>query len=456
MAGLSCGRMKTLLISVPGMSRELLGQVPAGTRLGALVGGSSHGVSAMVPTWPAVTCSVQATLTTGLPPAVHGIIANGLPMYRLPVEAGLVDGSNHGEYRRQVSFWEQSNQLLAAPRFWEGKTLKTAMLCFQHSMPGFAGRLSPAAEVVLTPKPEHGPDGRITSLVWTSPSVLGGELQKALGPFPLMHYWGPAAGIASSRWIAAAGAMVLQQHQPDLLLVYLPHLDYDLQRYGPASEKAAAAVAELSGAAEGLLEAAEAGGYAVVVVSEYAISAVDGALMPNVALREAGLLKLTRNAEGPQIDYLGSEAWAMCDHQVAHVYARTPAGRDAAEAVLRRLGLEPAGVRVAHPRAGQLQVQSPPGKWLDYRWWRAEEGAEAAVVPDWATTIDIHRKPGYDPLELFAGSVPRRVATDAGLVRGSHGRVDTSGVLIWPKSAGAGERVEATAVAGILEGLLAR
>lgn len=452
--------MKTLLISVPGMSRELLGQVPVGTRLGALVHGSSHRLSDLVPTWPAVTCSVQATLTTGLPPAVHGIIANGLPMYRLPVEAGLVDGSNHGEYRRQVSFWEQSNQLLAAPRFWEGKKLRTAMLCFQHSMPGFAGKPSPAADLVLTPKPEHGPDGRITSLVWTCPAGLGLELQQALGPFPLMHYWGPAAGIASSRWIAAAGAKVLQQHQPDLALVYLPHLDYDLQRYGPVSEKAAAAVRELSGAAEGLLEAAEAGGYAVVVVSEYAISAVDGALMPNVALREAGLLKLTRNSEGPQIDYHGSEAWAMCDHQAAHVYARTPAGRGAAEAVLAKLGVEPAAVPVAHPRAGQLQVQAPQGKWLDYRWWRAEEGTDPALVPDWATTIDIHRKPGYDPLELFSGAVPRRVATDAGLVRGSHGRVDTRGVLMWPvlmwpKSAGAAEQLQATEVAGILEGILA-
>jgi predicted AlkP superfamily pyrophosphatase or phosphodiesterase len=163
--------MPILLLSVPGLSRKLLDAVPAESALGRLVG--SGRLCDFVPDFPAVTCSVQATMTTGQPPSVHGIIANGMATYRSPADAELVDGSNHAEYRRDVSFWEQSNQFLQVPRFWEASGRRTAMLFFQHSMPGFAGTPKPSADLVLTPKPEHGPDGRITSLLWDSLGAAG-------------------------------------------------------------------------------------------------------------------------------------------------------------------------------------------------------------------------------------------------------------------------------------------
>ncbi|MFN4242383.1 MAG: alkaline phosphatase family protein [Tepidisphaerales bacterium] len=451
---------KVLVLSLPGLCRGLLEHVPSGSALGRLLGGPDHTLLDLRPSWPAVTCSVQATLTTGLPPAVHGIIANGLPTYRLPVEADLTDPGNHVEYRRAVSFWEQSNQLVAAPRFWTllPRHLTTAMVCFQHSMPGFHKPLCPAADIVLTPKPEHGPDGRITSLLWTSPPTLGGQLQRAHGVFPLQHYWGPAAGIAATRWIAAASTDILREHRPDLAWVYLPHLDYDLQRFGPDDARIASAVADLASAAETLLQHATAGGYTVVLLSEYAISRVERPLFPNRLLREAGLLRLTRNADGPLIDYAGSDAWALCDHQVAHVYCRTPDAADRARTVLCdpvRGGLEPADTPIAHPRAGQLQLQAPPDAWLDYRWWGDDEAGDRDIAPDWATTVDIHRKPGYDPLELFPGTQPRRIATDARRVRGSHGRTDRCGILLLPRRVDPGRpEVPATAVARLLMRLL--
>jgi len=450
--------MSMLLLSIPGLSRELLAFIPTGSRLGDLV---ARGVIAsLLPSWPAVTCSVQATLTTGASPSVHGVVANGVATYRSQADARLVDAANHGDYRCEVSFWEQSNQFVGVPRFWRGdggsqKPVRTAMLFFQHCMPGFSGTPAPAADIVLTPKPEHGPDGRTTSLLWSSPPGLAGELQKDLGPFPLMNYWGPMAGIRSSAWIAAAAERVLSRREAELVLTYVPHLDYDLQRFGPGSESAKAAVAELSGALEGLLETADGLGTEVVVLSEYAISEVSRAIAPNRALRDAGLLKLRRNAEGPQVDYAGSPGFVMCDHQIGHVYLRSEGDRAAVEGVVRELGLEVMGERgIAHPRGGDIQVQAPEGAWLDYRWWA--EGATAEtdpeVVPKWASTIDIHRKPGYDPLELFFGGKPSPppaplppIAWKSAMIKGSHGRSGVNGVLILPARFGVkpGEAVRA-------------
>src|SRR5581483_10299532 len=192
---------RVCVIDLPGLGANLIHQVPQGSRLGQWLCGKR--ASALTPSFPAVTCSVQATLTTGVPPAKHGIVANGIATYRSAADQALVDASNFASYRRDVSFWEQSNQFVEAPRFWqdaEGKSrFKTALLFFQHSMPGFAGTPKPAADIVLTPKPDHGPDGKLVSLCWSQPSELVPKLFGKLGPFPLMNYWGPMAGIASSQ-----------------------------------------------------------------------------------------------------------------------------------------------------------------------------------------------------------------------------------------------------------------
>lgn len=409
---------RTLCLSIPGLSRELLKQLPEDSALARLA--LAKPVVDLIPSWPAVTCSVQATLTTGTEPSYHGIVANGLPTYRSVADADQTDPTNLAEYRRKVSFWEQSNTLLEAPRVWEGKGPKTALLFFQHCMPGFGSAQRPSADIVLTPKPEHGPDGKITSLLWSNPSSLALELQGKLGPFPLMHYWGPVANLKSSAWIVQAAQAVWTTHQPDLQLTYIPHLDYDLQRFGPKSEQAVRAVKDLAGLLTPLLSQVMADGARVVVLSEYSISEVSRAIAPNRALLEAGLMSVT--ADG--IDYLRSDAWVMCDHQIGHVYTRP--GADVAEirSVLTSLGLEVILPRpISHTRAGDTQVQAPADAWLDYRWW-----AEESSAPAWASTIDIHRKPGYDPLELFF-STPPKITTNAALIRGSHGRTDVPGVI---------------------------
>ena len=245
------------VIDIPGLSRDLLTHVPADSVFGKWL--ATQPVADLKPTWPAVTCSMQATLTTGKPPSQHGIVSNGVATFRSEADRTLVDASNFASHRRNVSFWEQSNQFLDEPRFWQdenGKSrFKTALLFFQHSMPGFTGDPRPAADIVLTPKPDHGPDGKLTSLCWSEPRDLVSKLFAQFGPFPLMNYWGPMANIQSSRWIGQAAAWVWQNEQPALQFVYVPHLDYDLQRFGPASPQARQAVIDLSRALEPLLNA---------------------------------------------------------------------------------------------------------------------------------------------------------------------------------------------------------
>jgi hypothetical protein len=409
------------VIDLPGLSRDLLAAIPAQSALGRWIG--SRSVRGLTPTFPALTCSVQASLTTGQPPSRHGIIANGLPTFRFPQDQALVDASNFADYRRQVSFWEQSNQFLDVPRFWQGK-YKTALLFFQNSMPGFAGAPRSSADIVLTPKPDHGPDGKLVSLCWSEPRDLVPRLFSEFGPFPLMNYWGPLAGVASSQWIAKAAAWVWEKLAPQLQWTYIPHLDYDLQRFGPQSPQAARAVADATTAVEPLMESVLSSGGTIIVLSEYAMRPVSAAVQPNRLLAEAGLLLTHVTADGRIIDYQRSSAVVLADHQIGHLYARDVA---AARSVLSghvKL-VEPAELGMTHRRCGDLIVLADPSQWLDYRWW-----SNPADAPAFARTVDIHRKPGYDPLELFWDRAAGTVAQDAGLIRGSHGLVSEGEAVI--------------------------
>ena len=439
---------RVCLIDLPGLSRELLAHIPADSGLGRWI--AQQRIQSLSPSWPAVTCSVQATLTTGQPPARHGIVSNGVATYRSPADAALVDASNFADYRRNVSFWEQSNQFLGVPRFWQnedGKSkYKTALLFFQHSMPGFAGTPRPAADVVLTPKPDHGPDGKLVSLCWSNPPDLVPRLFKEFGPFPLMNYWGPMAGIASSQWIAKAAAAVWQTEKPTLQLVYVPHLDYDLQRFGPGSPQARKAVVDVAAAIEPLLQAVLNDGGKLLVLSEYTIDPVDRSIAPNALLRDAGLLTTLPTPDGEQIDYRRSKAFAMVDHQIAHLYSSEPSAAD----LLRNAGLSILDRSVLpHPRAGDFLLEAPAGAWLDYRWWK-----NPADAPSFATAVDIHRKPGYDPLELFFNPAARSIAQDASLVRGSHGRTSGSKAIFAGHSPSSDNAVEMWHVRSVVEKLL--
>jgi predicted AlkP superfamily pyrophosphatase or phosphodiesterase len=444
---------RVCIIDIPGLSGELLREAPADSALGKWLAGKK--VAELIPSFPAVTCSVQATLTTGQNPTRHGIVANGLATFRSSQDQALVDASNFAEYRKSVSFWEQSNQLLDCSRFWqdaEGKSRwKTALLFFQNSMPGFSGPPRPAADIVLTPKPDHGPDGKLTSLCWSQPADLVPGLFKQLGPFPLMNYWGPMAGIKSSQWIAQAAAMVWKVHEPALQWVYLPHLDYDLQRFGPGSEKAVQAVKDVAAAMEELVKEVTAGGK-LILLSEYSMNAVKMAVQPNRLLAEAGLLVARPSADGELVDYDRSAAFAMVDHQIAHLFVRDASAENRIRAILETEGMasmQPPAAELEHRRAGDFVLSARPDAWFDYRWW-----SDPAQAPAFAGLVDIHRKPGYDPLELFWDPAARTVGQNPLLVRGSHGLAGDAGVWVCDDSSGKSDALHANEVAGRIAAML--
>ena len=380
------------------------------------------------PTFPAVTCSMQATLLTGTPPAAHGIIANGY----------------FDRDTCEVKFWEQPAALVQRPRLWDSLPgRKTAVLFWQNSM--FIN-----ADIVVTPRPLHLDSG-LVQWCYSKPAGYYEELAAALGDFKLQHYWGPLAGLGASRWIARAARHTYRQHRPDLLLVYLPHLDYASQKLGP---DVPAALAEINAVLAELL--AELRDATVIVLSEYALTPVTGALYPNRQLRAAGLLRTRVIAGTEYLDCELSDAFAMVDHQVAHIYCK-PGRVDAARAALP--GMEFA--TLDHPRAGELIAVAPRDKWFAYYWW-----TDWAQAPDFAYFVDIHRKPGYDPCELWfdwkrmARTFKPATATTPALVRGSHGRVDDDPagwavLAAAPEVAGAlPATVAATAVAPWVRGLV--
>ncbi len=378
------------------------------------------------PVFPALTCTAQATLRTGLPPSRHGMVANGF----------------FEETLRKPLFWEQSAALVGGPRIWErfrerGGTVAAAFL--QQS-------LGESVDQWLSPAPVHTHGGGLIMGCHSRPADLYGRLAARVGRrFALHRYWGPLASVKSSDWIAAAVARLLgEPDAPDLCFAYLPGLDYDLQRFGPEHPRSVRALAAVRGELEQLFRAARENGYEAVAFGDYAITAVTrGAVFPNRALRAAGLLA-TRPLRGMAYpDFYQSAAYALPDHQVAMVtcFDRTAAPRVAA--VLRALdGVaqvcdrgQQAALGVDHPRAGDLLLVAQPGAWFAYPWWE-----DAREAPDYAGHVDIHNKPGYDPCELFFGRNPFRVSQDTAKVRGTHGLAgagcEAALAATWPIRAG--------------------
>jgi predicted AlkP superfamily pyrophosphatase or phosphodiesterase len=298
------------------------------------------------------------------------------------------------------------------------------------------------ADYICTPAPIHNPDGSESLWCYAKPELMYGELRDALGHFPLKHFWGPLAGIQSTAWIVASAIRAADRHCPNFFYIYLPHLDYAAQKSGPDSDAAAKSLAELD-AEIGKLRAGFEGAYQQpplwIIASEYAISPVDHVTYPNRILREAGLLAVKKADEGELLDLPNSRAFAMVDHQFAHVFVRDSDQQSIATVVdvfrrengaaevlsgdaLAKYGLD-------HPRSGEVILISEPNSWQAYYWWR-----EDARAPSFARTVDIHRKPGYDPVELFFDPATMSIPLDATLVRGSHGAPATSaaqhGVLL--------------------------
>jgi predicted AlkP superfamily pyrophosphatase or phosphodiesterase len=371
---------------------------------------------------PAVTCSAQATMLTGKLPSEHGIVGNGW-LFR---------------ETQEVRLWQQANQLVSGDKIYDVLTkrgLTVAKLFWWYNMYS-------SATWSVTPRPAYPADGRKIPGIYTQPHDLKYELSRALGDFPLFHFWGPTADLVSSRWITDCAKWTIAKHDPDLTLLYLPHLDYQHQRLGPDHEKSRHALREVD-ALIGELAALDRD---LLIVSEYGIRPVTKPVDINRALRKAGLLAVQETLGWELLDAGASRAFAVADHQIAHVYVRDklPEVRglleslDGVAEVLDGDGKKRHGLD--HPRAGELVAIAKPDAWFTYYYWLDDDKA-----PDFAPTVDIHRKPGYDPAELFLAKdgvgtklkVAARLAQklmgfryymdvislDATKVRGSHGRL---------------------------------
>jgi len=370
---------------------------------------------------PAVTMSSQATMLTGCSPREHGIVGNGW-LFRDTME---------------VRFWQQAHTLIERKCFYEDYETAKLFWWFNQGAP---------VRWSVTPKPHYGCDG---SKVFDVLDLTETDLVKHLGPFPFASFWGPMAGLPSSRWIAQAAVKVIEQHTPQLTMVYLPHLDYDYQRQPPGSLKT---LVELESCLKMVIDAAHHRDMQVVIVSEYGLTEVSKPIMINCRLRELGWLKVRRGPFGEMMLPTDCEALAVCDHQIAHVYLQglSPAlvqrELEAIEGVQAVVAAAELGLD--HARAGEWVVLAEPSAWFCYEYW-----LDPALRPDFANTIDIHRKPGYDPCELFmtsklkaAGRLLQKklgfrtkfdiVDTNPMLVRGSHGLLDEGehGAVIIGKS----------------------
>jgi len=367
--------------------------------------------------FPAVTCTVQASFRTASTPREHGMVGNGRFFRELA----------------RPMFWEQSAGLVAGERIWDAFRARggtVGILFWQQS-------LGEAADVVLSPAPIHKHHGRMIQDCYCKPPGLYAKLCETLDrPFRLQQYWGPLATAKVGDWIAAATAAVLADATvaPDLCLTYLPTLDYDLQRLGPGHPRSERAHETLRHQLADLLAAAGRHGYDVLVFGDYAIGPVMDAVFPNRALRDAGLMSVRRVKGMLYPDYCTTRAFAVADHEIAHVYVAAPADVEETREVLDGLGgvaevldrTGQAAVALDHPNSGELVVVAEEGRWLAYPWWHRKYEA-----PDYAAHVDIHNKPGYDPCELFFGWPPPSISQNTVRINGSHGRLEPGREVCW-------------------------
>ena len=453
MSGTTTSVHRTAVLNVVGLTPAMLG--PDTPHLTALAEGGAH--APLTTILPAVTCPVQSTFLTGTLPRDHGIVGNGWYFRDLA----------------QVMFWRQANQLVKGEKVWETARRRDPSVTCAKMFWWF--NMYSSADWSVTPRPIYRADGLKLFDIYANPPAFGSRLKAELGEFPFLTFWGPGAGIDCSRWIADASLLVHRWHDPTLLLVYLPHLDYNLQRFGVSDPRVREDVRLIDEVCGRLIAAFRADGRRVIVLSEYGITDVTGPVHVNRLLREAGFLAVRDEAGHETLDAGASRAFAVADHQVAHVYVSSDATlgpvrrlleqADGIEAVLDREGQRAAGLD--HPDTGDLVAISRADRWFTYYYW-----LDDALAPDFARTVDIHRKPGYDPAELFLDPSLRlpkvRVAAtllkkklgfrylmeviplDASIVRGSHGRLtdrpDDGPVFITSERRPLGQTVDAVQV----------
>ena len=467
------GCTRAVVINVVGLSARHIGvNTPRLRELARSLGG----VRPLRPDFPAVTCTSQSSMLTGLSPRDHGVVANGW------------FDREHGEAR----LWRQSNELVHGDKVWDKAKTRNSKCTTANLFWWF--NMNSTCDFTVTPRPIYTHNGRKIPDISTQPDTLRDTLQKKLGAFPLFDFWGPRAGIRSSDWIARAAMHVMREHDPALTLIYIPHLDYVLQREGPNSPNLAAELREVDRIVGGLLDECAARNARPIVLSEYGIEAATQPVYLNRALREAGLLTVRDELGRDALEPMTSPAFAVCDHQIAHVYVRdttstpphdrgqaesispthasqvqhaqsispthasrvqhvesiSPAHASRVQHVAQVLAALPGvesvldrdaqtALAIDHARSGDLVVTAKPSAWFAYPWW-----LDDARAPDFARCVDIHKKPGYDPCELLvdpAITLPAlRVAKfkiaralgfraslqltplNASLVKGTHGR----------------------------------
>ena len=415
---------QTLVLNVVGLTPALLEYAPNLKQL------ADQGAMRPIDTiTPAVTTSVQSTMLTGTLPREHGIVGNGWYFRDLS----------------EILFWRQSNHLVHGEKVWEAARKRDASFTCANLFWWYD--MYSTVDIAVTPRPMYPADGRKLPDIHTHPNELRDKLQDELGQFPLFNFWGPMANIVSTRWIVQSALKIFERDKPTLTLVYLPHLDYNLQRLGPNHPSIAHDVAQVDAECAVLIKAAKLVGAEIIVLSEYGITEVNRPIHINRALRQAGWLQVRNELGRELLDAGASAAFAVADHQIAHIYishkelindvANLLRSLPGVEQVLDETGKQALGLD--HPRSGELIVIAKADSWFTYYHFYDDDKA-----PDYARTVDIHRKPGYDPVELLidpALKLPKlRIAArlaqkklgmrylmdvislDASLIKGSHGR----------------------------------
>jgi len=383
--------------------------------------------------FPALTTTSQASMLTGLTPEQHGIVGNGWYFRELA----------------EIHFWMQSNHLVQGKKIWQ--QIREQQPDFTCSQLFWWYNMYANVDASITPRPHYPADGRKVMDLYSSPTGLHQRIESEIGKFPFFNFWGPASDIRSSRWIVDCAIQEFDLNQSNLQLVYLPHLDYNLQRLGPSDPAINDDVKAIDAEAGRLIKHARENGAEIMIVSEYGISDVQQSVSINCILREAGHLQVRQSLSWELLDAGASDAFAVADHQIAHIYVKD----DRLLAEVKQLLEKTNGIEqvldaqskkdwhIDHPRSGELIAIAEPGYWFDYYYWLDDNKA-----PDFARTVDIHNKPGYDPLELFLDpaipAVKLKIAArllqkklgmrmlmdiiplDTTLVKGSHGRLADS------------------------------
>jgi predicted AlkP superfamily pyrophosphatase or phosphodiesterase len=417
---------RTAILNVVGLTPRLIGEHTPKIR--AFMERSR---SALIePVVPAVTCTAQATYVTGRMPRDHGVVANG--WY----------DREYAEHR----FWKQPEQLVQGEKLWD--MLRKGDREFTCAKVFWWYNMHSTADYSVTPRPLYLSDGSKVFDIHTHPMILRDRMKRDLGEFPFMNFWGPASGIGSSKWIAASAKWIEEKHWPTLSLVYLPHLDYNLQRVGLKMDLIAEDLRQIDEVVGDLIDFYESRQVKVVILSEYGITDVDRPVHLNRIFRDYGWVSIKEELGLETIDLGGSRAFAIADHQIAHIYVKDPTIMDQVRAVLEQtpgvqqvLGkVEKHYAKLDHARSGDLIAIADERSWFTYYYWQDD-----AKAPDFARCVDIHRKCGYDPVELFIDpklKFPKLklgltlakkklgfrylmdvIPLDATLVKGSHGRL---------------------------------